>query len=192
MRDLFDDFMEELRRREAIARGEDPGPPRRRGEPGDDGDDDREVPDDGDDAADDRSDAADDSDAADQRSDEPVEEPQRIDQRRRRRRRGRPPGGPNDGAGGRAARFGRRFAIVAILLIALGVFLLFSVGLDLWTEKVKDFNHAPLHPIESYRAKDHQNTEATIGSRRFIYCCPKLRVVQRRAILYLVLRNHVP
>ena len=28
MRDLFDDFMEELRRREAAARGEDPGPPR--------------------------------------------------------------------------------------------------------------------------------------------------------------------
>src|SRR4029077_10738823 len=28
MRDLFDDFLEELRRREAIARGEDPGPER--------------------------------------------------------------------------------------------------------------------------------------------------------------------
>ena len=28
MRDLFDDFMDELRRREAAARGEDPGPPR--------------------------------------------------------------------------------------------------------------------------------------------------------------------
>jgi hypothetical protein len=32
MRNLFDDFLDELRRREAIARGEDPGPPRQRGD----------------------------------------------------------------------------------------------------------------------------------------------------------------
>jgi uncharacterized membrane protein (UPF0182 family) len=140
MRDLFDDFMEELRRREAIARGEDPGPPRRRGEPDDGGDDDRNAPENGEDHDADRDDAGpndgggEPDDAADDRSDEPVDEPERIDQRRRRRRRGRPPGGPNDGAGSRAARFGRRFMIIAIVLVALGVFLLFSVGLDLWTD----------------------------------------------------------
>jgi len=142
MRDLFDDFMEELRRREAIARGQDPGPPKQRGEPGGDGDDDRGGPD----AADDGNerDAADDDadpngerthdDSADDRSDEPVEEPQRIDQRRRRRRRGRPPGGPNDGGGSRAARFGRRMGIALVALVVLGLILLFSVGLDLWTD----------------------------------------------------------
>jgi len=136
MRDLFDDFMEELRRREAIARGEDPGPPRKRGEPGDDGDDDRDTGDDRDAAGDEAGpdDERTGDEPADDRSGEPVEEPQRIDQRRRRRRRGRPPGGPNDGGGSRAARFGRRMGIALILLVVLGVVLLFSVGLDLWTD----------------------------------------------------------
>jgi uncharacterized membrane protein (UPF0182 family) len=141
MRDLFDDFMEELRRREAIARGEDPGPPRQRGDRGDDDDQDGREGDDpsndggpGDDGErDDAHEAAD--NPADDDSDRVLEEPRRIDQRRRRgRRRGRPPGGPNDGAGGRAARFGRRMAIALIALIVLGVVLLFSVGLDLWTD----------------------------------------------------------
>jgi len=129
MRDLFDDFMEELRRREAIARGEDPGPPRKRG--GDDPDGrDPQHPD-----GRDEDESGDDSDPADDRSDQVLEEPRRIDERRRRARRGgRPPGGPNDGGGGRAARFGRRMGIAIVVLAVLGVILLFSVGLDLWTD----------------------------------------------------------
>ena len=55
-----------------------------------------------------------------------------------RRRRGRPrrrgPGGPNDGAGNRAARAGRRLGIALLILALLGIFLLFSVGIDLWTD----------------------------------------------------------
>ncbi len=58
--------------------------------------------------------------------------------RRRGRGRGRggrrPPGGPNDGAGSRAARAGRRFGLIIIGLIAVALFILFSVGLDLWTD----------------------------------------------------------
>ena len=147
MRDLFDDFMEELRRREAVARGEDPGPPRQRG--GDDDHDDRDDDDraDGDsdesggdheqaDGSHDERDESDDSDAATgDRSDQALEEPRSIDERRRRgRRRGRAPGGPNDGAGSRAARFGRRMVIALVVLVVLGIILLFSVGLDLWTD----------------------------------------------------------
>ena len=49
MRDLFDDFLEDLRRREAAARGEDPdaGGPRRPKNVGPDRDDDGPTPDDG-------------------------------------------------------------------------------------------------------------------------------------------------
>src|SRR5664279_3998471 len=71
MRDLFDDFMEELRNREAQARGETPR---------------------------------------------------------------RPPGGPRDGAaeGGNGRRIG--IGIVAVAIIA--IFLLLSVGIDLWTDAI--------------------------------------------------------
>src|SRR4051794_20352860 len=119
MRDLFDDFMEELRRREAAARGEDPGPPRRptppsdhdegpADEPGTDADGGPEITDSSD------PDIPDTPPSAETRDDEP---PTPIDRSRRRRRRGRrPPGGPTDGddLGDRAARAGRRFGMIFI------------------------------------------------------------------------------
>src|SRR6476620_2276507 len=137
MRDLFDDFMDELRRREAAARGEDPGPPRSpKGEP-DDSNDDADA----DDADAEATDADLDSDA------EPGEDstddsdtysrPRSLDDERRDRGRrppGRGPGGPNDGGPGRAARTGRRVGLYAIVAAIIAVFLLFSVGIDLWTD----------------------------------------------------------
>ncbi len=119
MRDLFDDFMKELREREAAARGGNEPTPEP-DEPGPEPDDDE--------GAEPEDDHADD-DAA--------ERPRSIDDQPRRRRRGgsgRPPGGPDDGGGSRAARAGRRFGLGALLVIAIAVFLLFSVGIDLWTD----------------------------------------------------------
>ena len=143
MRDLFDDFMEELRRREAAARGEDPGPPKRSTPPSDPED----APDDGpDDERDIDADAdAEITDSSDpdipdtpSRSEGPDGEPPTpIDRSRRRRRRGRrPPGGPTDGddLGDRAARAGRRFGMIFIGLVLVGILLLFIVGIDIWTD----------------------------------------------------------
>ncbi len=138
MRDLFDDFMDELRKREAAARGEDPGPGGQRPPDPDDDDDDRARPDDepgeggsgrsDDDGDDDAGDASDEDAGGDR--------PETITDARRRR--GRPrrrgPGGPDDGAGNRAARAGRRLGIALLILALLGIFLLFSVGIDLWTD----------------------------------------------------------
>ncbi|HEX6868087.1 MAG TPA: UPF0182 family protein [Candidatus Limnocylindrales bacterium] len=141
MRDLFDDFMEELRRREALARGQDPDADasRRRTDrtpkPADDerpADDESEADateasDDADDRDDDRDDDAD----ADDR-----EPPYELDDHRGRggRSRRRGPGGPDDGRPGRAARAGRRIGIAVGIVAVIGVFLLFSFGLDLWTD----------------------------------------------------------
>ncbi|HEX5148976.1 MAG TPA: UPF0182 family protein, partial [Candidatus Limnocylindrales bacterium] len=73
-----------------------------------------------------------------------ADEPQPIFERPRRdeppsrggppRRRG--PGGPNDGGrfGGRAGRAGRRVGLWVGIVVALGLILLFGVGLDLWTD----------------------------------------------------------
>ena len=150
MRDLFDDFMKELREREAAARGESPPPrePDRRGsgpdddEPDDEPDDARAPDhDEGDEPDHDEGDATDEdkaTDAADA-DDDAGERPRSIDEKRRRRGRGgrgggRPPGGPDDGAGSRAARAGRRFGLGMLLIVAVLVFLLFSVGIDLWTD----------------------------------------------------------
>ena len=116
MRDLFDEFLEELRRREAQARGEPdpaPKPPADR----DPGDRDPDEPEPDDDDAD-----------ADGAEDEPTTEhrppPQPIRSRRR-------PGGPDDGAGmGRSRRVGLWVMVAA--LIAL--FVLFTFGIDLWTD----------------------------------------------------------
>jgi uncharacterized membrane protein (UPF0182 family) len=134
MRNLFDDFLDELRRREATARGEDPdaGRPRTPRDP--EGPDD---PDDGpnDDEPDDR-----------QRGQADDEEPAPFERQRPRpingstrgggppRRRG--PGGPNDGGslGGRAARAGRSLGLGAAVVGVLALLLLFGVGLDLWTD----------------------------------------------------------
>ena len=129
MRDLFDDFMDELRRREAEARGEDPdtvAPRRRRPEgqrpdPGDDegGDDydrdgnddpDRDQPDGGPDRGD---------------GDEPPTPLRRTAR-----------GGPNDGGGtrDRLRRAGRSVLIALAGLIILGLIALFAFGLEIWTD----------------------------------------------------------
>ena len=58
--------------------------------------------------------------------------------RRRTRGRGgrRPPGGPHDGEdhGSRAARAGRRVGLIAIILAVIALFILLTVGIDLWTD----------------------------------------------------------
>lgn len=145
MRNLFDDFLDELRRREAAARGEDPGPKRR------DPDDDRDPERDDDDADSRRTAKEEDWDQGDvdERPDEGADDSEPIDRPRpiiagprdggsRRggppRRRG--PGGPNDGGGvgGRAARAGRQFGLGIGIVIVLALVVLFGFGLDLWTD----------------------------------------------------------
>jgi uncharacterized protein len=123
MRDLFDDFLEELRRREAAARGEDPDaggrPGPRRVDP--DGPD-PDGPDDPDQGADE---AVDDDEATARRESDrppPPREPS-------------PPRRPrvvvdDDDGGSRGARIG--WIIVGVAL--LSIILLFSVGIDLWTD----------------------------------------------------------
>src|SRR6476660_8051114 len=103
MRDLFDDFLEELRRREAQARGEPdptPKPPKRvdpDGREPDEHDPDEHDPDEP---------GSDDEPAADRRP-----PPQPI-----RSRRG--PGGPDDGAGmGRGRRFGLWVMVAALIAL---------------------------------------------------------------------------
>jgi uncharacterized protein len=125
MRDLFDDFMEELRKREALARGQDPEP-------------DQEDPDE--DVIEDEAEPPgrdSDLDGEVEAEDGPDDVPVPIDTGRRSggrppRRRG--PGGPDDGGPSRAARAGRRFGLAVGLFIVIAVFLLFSVGIDLWTD----------------------------------------------------------
>ena len=136
MRDLFDDFMEELRRREALARGQDPdAAARRKPDPQGDGgdDDDRPTDEDGDrDTGDESADRDTDATPDDEETGVP---PVSITERRRRRgRSGRGPGGPDDGGSSRAARAGRRFGLGVIIAAILAVILLFSVGIDLWTD----------------------------------------------------------
>ena len=141
--------MDELRKREAAARGEDPDPSSGR-PPDGSGDGDPDDDDDeagkrhagssdamSDDASDDDAtdDEATDDDAATDDDEGDSDRPQPIsDARRRGRRRGRGPGGPDDGAGSRAARAGRRIGIALLILVVLGIVLLFSVGIDLWTD----------------------------------------------------------
>jgi uncharacterized membrane protein (UPF0182 family) len=103
MRDLFDDFLEDLRRREALARGDDPdaGKPRRPGGPNDGGEEPGKDPgDDGD--------------------DRPPREPS-------------PPRRPRVV---RTAGRGRRRRVTWWIagLVVLALFVLFSFGLDLWTD----------------------------------------------------------
>jgi hypothetical protein len=107
MRDLFDEFMEELRRRQADAEGQ---PPRRsddRPTDPDEGDRRADVDLDGDETEGGRS-----PDGAAQKEPTPL--------RRRRRR---------DGAGSRIGTW-----ILALLFLALVLF--FTVGLDLWTDAI--------------------------------------------------------
>jgi uncharacterized membrane protein (UPF0182 family) len=136
MRDLFDDFLDELRKREAAARGKVADPGGERGpvdEPSEDDEPATEaMADDG---------TPDDDGPADPELDdaEPETEPQPIFEVPRRgggppRRRG--PGGPNDGGnfGDRAARAGRRLGLLAIVVAFIALLILFGVGLDLWTD----------------------------------------------------------
>ncbi len=127
MRNLFDEFLDELRRREAAARGEDPDPPRGGG-----GADD-EPPD-----QDPSADTSDDDEPEGSERPRPIMDPPRRSGPPRRRGPGGPraPGGPNDGAGfgDGAARAGRQFGLMAGVVVVLGLVLLFGVGLDLWTD----------------------------------------------------------
>src|SRR4051794_35466217 len=142
MRDLFDDFMEELRKREAIARGQDPDAGARRrpsdaegGKSGPDGEPDEAATDRLDDE---RADDLDDEAADDVEREEPTAlHGDRTTGGRgggRGRRRGRGPGGPDDGGPGRAARMGRRIGIGLGIAAVIAIFLLFSFGIDLWTD----------------------------------------------------------
>ena len=122
MRNLFDDFIEELRRREAASRGERPAdPPAADSDPDEPDPESRAAVDDGE------------PDPADRPR--PIMDPPRRDGPPRRRGPGGP-GGPNDGGqfGSRAGRAGRRFGIGAGIVVVVGLVLLFGVGLDLWTD----------------------------------------------------------
>ncbi len=139
MRDLFDDFMEELRKRELLARGQDPGSDE--GRQPDDPDDEDVIDDEAVDPDEivDPDEAAADEAAVDPDADveDATDGPISIDTGRQRagpppRRRG--PGGPDDGGPGRAARAGRRIGLAAAVLVVVAIFLLLSVGLDLWTD----------------------------------------------------------
>ncbi|MFL5721685.1 MAG: UPF0182 family protein [Chloroflexota bacterium] len=142
MRDLFDDFMEELRKREAIARGQDPDAGARR-RPSD-AEVDKSGPDgEPDEAATDRLDDERGDDLDDEAADDVEREEPTVlhaDGSKggrgggRGRRRGRGPGGPDDGRPGRAARMGRRIGIGLGIAAVIAIFLLFSFGIDLWTD----------------------------------------------------------
>ena len=130
MRDLFDDFLEELRRREAIARGEDPdrNAPKRK-PPADHAEADDDAPD-GDDTTDgDDSPDADESDDAESRPDFVLVSSEDRDGPPRKR----PPGGPRDGEG-EGSRTGRQIVLAVIAIAAVAFFLLSSTVLDLWTD----------------------------------------------------------
>ena len=139
MRDLFDDFMEELRRRQAIARGQDPDAPARDvrpNAPADDEDDGRPSGEDGERPGNDETDDVErDADVAPD-DEETIARPVSITERRRGGGppRGRGPGGPDDGGPSRAARAGRRVGLGVVIVAILAVILLFSVGIDLWTD----------------------------------------------------------
>ena len=120
MRDMFDEFMEELRRREAQVRGETP--------PGSGND--RPPTDDGEGGNGDGSDADQDPD--------PDGEPERIDAGRPARQSGerpprrRTPGGPDDGQG--RGGTGRRIGVWLGVTVVVAIIILFSFGIDLWTD----------------------------------------------------------
>ena len=125
MRDLFDEFLEEIRRREAQARGEAPARDEaRRDLPDEDPSDPDDGPDEhADDDADDRT-----RDRSGDRPDLVVVSSDGHDEPPRRR----PPGGPRDGE--RTGGTRRQIAIAVILVVVIGLFLLSSSVLDLWTD----------------------------------------------------------
>ncbi len=148
MRNLFDNFLEDLRRREAASRGGDPAArpdanaaPEADPEADDDAAD--QAADAGDAAADlggiaDGPDAEPDAVAEPDADAEPDDPPRPMMDPPRRsgppRRRG--PGGPDDGGdlGRRASSAGRRFGLGAGIVLVLALVLLLGVGLDIWTD----------------------------------------------------------
>lgn len=130
MRDLFDDFLDELRRKEATARGEDPDrvAPRRRRPvdpaPGDDPDPER-AEDDASSAGDDPSSADDDASTA--ADGDPEGTPGRRPSRPRR------PPRPVAMGGGRGAR-GRRIGLWMVGAVLLLVFIGSGFTIELWTD----------------------------------------------------------
>jgi uncharacterized protein len=114
MRDMFDEFMEELRRREAQARGESPPAPRNPKRAGPDRGSDPDEP------LDESVDDGDDGDDGSRR-----EPPRRAGDGPRRPR---PVAVSRDGGGG------RRVGLWVVLGVVLAVIVLFGVGLDLWTD----------------------------------------------------------
>ncbi len=124
MRDLFDDFMEELRRREAISRGEDPDRNRQRPVPPDADPPDGRAKDD--DVEADDVEADEDPGAADETDTDAGDAPPR---------RPRPVGGPRDGERGfGGGGTGRQIVLVSVLFVLVGLFLLSSTLLDLVTD----------------------------------------------------------
>jgi uncharacterized membrane protein (UPF0182 family) len=127
MRDLFDDFLDELRRKEAEARGEDPDrvAPRR---PKPVGPAPERDPDD--------AEAGEDGDGADDSDSGGSERARRTDTEPGSSGRRRPPrptamdGGQDGGSGGRGRRIGLYMAVGVLLLIFIGSGLI----LDLWTD----------------------------------------------------------
>jgi hypothetical protein len=148
MRDLFDDFMEELRKREAMARGQKPDADAPRSTPsGDDGNDETPPGDESDEGAPESLDDEHVHEGDDEHVHEGDDEAEREEptvlhaargggggRGRRGRRSGRAPGGPDDGGRGRAAGWGRRIGIGIAIVVVIGIFLLFSFGLELWTD----------------------------------------------------------
>jgi uncharacterized protein len=142
---MFDEFLDELRRRQAEATG---GQPRRRAqepedEPSADDEadsDDADEPEVGDRVLDEDDSETDDADS--NRESEPIS----IGSSGRGRdagggagrpprdpRRGRPVGGPNDGGG---PRIRRQVALAVGLVLVLFIFIMLAVGLDLWTDAI--------------------------------------------------------
>ena len=149
MRDLFDDFMEELRKREAAARGQDPdrttppgshppGSPRGADAADDAAGGDQPADADGGQTGEHAADEVD-AEASDESDEDATDDPARPESIEDHRGRGGPPrrrgpGGPNDGGRSRAAQAGRRVGLVVAIVAAIAIFLLFSVGIDLWTD----------------------------------------------------------
>jgi len=153
--DLFDDFMKELRRRQAAASGR-PVPPGSRPT----GDDDSDADDDGTDAEDAEgtdaerpdADASADDDVTGEGADgdRSTDDPGPIPLRRPRRRPTRgpiddngnrrpPPRAPRTGLGGpRDGAFSIRSRVTTIVVLAVIVFvvLMFAVGIELWTDVI--------------------------------------------------------
>ncbi len=121
MRDMFDDFMEELRRRQAELEGRDPNGPKKVGpEPGDD-DDDAE---DADEDASEDADGADGADGAERGRSAPPREPPRPIRPIRTGRERRPP----------SVR--RVLAWVIGLTVVIAILLLIGPGIDLITDAI--------------------------------------------------------